>query len=321
MATPRKRRSSKSSLPHNKAAKKKANPAKVKAAPAAKAKSKALLSAAKGGPPGHGAESMMAFGVNAPDVPKLKAGPTEPDPVRRGFPDFLSEVADAMIATQQKLDLQTEAYLQGSSNSRPLPTLFRMPRLNAQMKFSLEKDNSDKLNLVFYSSTTKASTLQQHSIDFEMVAVPPPPEIRLPAGPFIPLMPRLELMFQRSRRLAYVEKILGNALAVAALGLQANVDPASLPTLLLWELIIPGIPMDGQKPVPTLLMAGRMNGNPPAPKLCYILMNTDQNGPVQVASVEPFSNFTRPDIAAAFGNFLTAAGKRQEELLANPNKS
>src|SRR4051812_22753799 len=50
-----------------------------------------------------------------------------------GLDEFLGQVADAMIPAQQRLDLQSEAYLAGSSSPRPLPAMFRLPRLTGQM--------------------------------------------------------------------------------------------------------------------------------------------------------------------------------------------
>ena len=64
-----------------------------------------------------------------------------------GFAEFLGEISGAMVAAQQRLDGQTESYLAGSTSPLPLPTMFRIPRLAAEMKFALSTESAEGFRL------------------------------------------------------------------------------------------------------------------------------------------------------------------------------
>lgn len=218
-----------------------------------------------------------------------------------GFSQFLTGVAEAMISAQERLDLQTEAYLSGSSSPRPLPTLFRLPRLKATMKCAIERSEGKELNLLFYSSTTAANALQQQTIDFELMAVPPPPEAGLVPGEYVPLLPRVDLVLDRTRRARLLELLQADAAARGALGLAPNAAADHLADVILWELVRPE-----QGDTERLILAASAGGGA---KLCLIGIRTVRTG--AALTVQPFELGT---LGGRLGEFLQALAARQRQI-------
>ena len=99
------------------------------------------------------------------------------DQERLGFSQFLSNIGTAMLDTQRELDAQSLTYLQENSQNRHvLPSIFRLPKLSAEMKFALEKQDEKTVNLVFFKNQTMAKEMHQQSIKFDLVSAPPPPD-------------------------------------------------------------------------------------------------------------------------------------------------
>ena len=99
------------------------------------------------------------------------------DQERLGFSQFLSNIGTAMLDTQRELDAQSLTYLQENSQNRHvLPSIFRLPKLSAEMKFALEKQDERTVNLVFFKNQTMAKEMHQQSIKFDLVSAPPPPD-------------------------------------------------------------------------------------------------------------------------------------------------
>ena len=125
------------------------------------------------------------------------APPTE---TRRAFADFLVTVGESLVEAQERLDARSRDYL---SQARPgvpiLPTLFRIPKLAADMKFEVDTTKTKGLNLIFVSNKDQTTQRNQQSINFEIVAVPPPPEV-LRELARLPL--QLELLLDPTRRAA-----------------------------------------------------------------------------------------------------------------------
>ncbi len=93
------------------------------------------------------------------------------------FSDFFQQIGEAVVDAQGKLDEKSESYRNDAKTKNYLPpTVFRIPRVSAEMKFSLEKVAGKKLGLVFYSEKTEAKQMHDQSVQFEIVAVPLPPE-------------------------------------------------------------------------------------------------------------------------------------------------
>ena len=106
--------------------------------------------------------------------------------------DFFLAIGNGVIEAQQQLDRASESYvrslMRGSIESDPLdgsapattpPLLgstFRIPRVTAEFKCSLEADHDKKLNVVFYSDRSDVRELHQQTVQLEVVAVPISPD-------------------------------------------------------------------------------------------------------------------------------------------------
>jgi len=85
-------------------------------------------------------------------------------------------LAQSVVATQKRLDSESAAYL-ASLKMQPHvePAVFRMPKVEAQMKFGLEVTEGSKLNLLFWGKNSEKSELNQQGINFEIISAPAPP--------------------------------------------------------------------------------------------------------------------------------------------------
>ncbi len=94
------------------------------------------------------------------------------------FTDFLRSVGEGMVDSQEQLDVLSRGYLQrGAQKPYVLPTVFRIPTLTADIKFALQTSSKKTTNLIFYRKENQATTMHQQSLQFEIAAVPPPPEV------------------------------------------------------------------------------------------------------------------------------------------------
>ena len=108
------------------------------------------------------------------------AGTENKNTVGDGFSLFIESIGDAMIKAQQKLDEESDKYLRGNKPGSQ-PAAFRLPRLRAEARFDLQETNGTTANLIFYRQTGSKEEQRSHSVEFEIVAVPPPPDFT--AGP------------------------------------------------------------------------------------------------------------------------------------------
>jgi len=99
--------------------------------------------------------------------------------LRTSFGDFISSVGRSVADAQAELDQQARAHLAASRGQGGplLPTLYRIPKLSAEVKFAFGKETGKGLNLLFFSKKEKSSEEHQQSITFDIVAVPPPTEL------------------------------------------------------------------------------------------------------------------------------------------------
>ena len=96
--------------------------------------------------------------------------------------DFFAGVADGVVKAQQAMDDRTRDYLAGIAG-KPylLPSVFRIPKLTASVKFAFETVQKEKVGLIFYSDETTSQTQNQQSIEFDIVSAPlSPGTIALP---------------------------------------------------------------------------------------------------------------------------------------------
>lgn len=93
------------------------------------------------------------------------------------FATFLAQMGSAMVNAQRDLDSQSLKYLEDSRDSRHvLPSIFRVPKLSAEMKFALETEEGKVKNLIFFKNTELAKEMHQQSMQFDVVSAPPPPD-------------------------------------------------------------------------------------------------------------------------------------------------
>jgi len=95
------------------------------------------------------------------------------------FEEFFQEIGEGLVKAQAKMDDASRQYMAGVSGLRFIqPSIFRIPRVTAQMKFALEK--SKGFHLFFSKDDTQS---QQQSVEFEVVSAPPPAAAEL--APFL----------------------------------------------------------------------------------------------------------------------------------------
>lgn len=99
-------------------------------------------------------------------------------PEGTNFADFLANIGTSFIETQQKLDQQSIEYL-NSIQDRPYlpPTVFRIPKISAELNVALEEKKGMGVNVILFSKQQEMSTYNQQSMNFEIAAVPPSPEL------------------------------------------------------------------------------------------------------------------------------------------------
>ena len=91
------------------------------------------------------------------------------------LPLFFSQVSSGLVNAQRNLDDQSADYLKTIAN-RPhaLPTTFRIPKVSAEFKFALDTTKGSGVNLIFFQAQKTAEEQHQQTVNFDIVAVPPP---------------------------------------------------------------------------------------------------------------------------------------------------
>jgi hypothetical protein len=98
--------------------------------------------------------------------------------------EFFRSVGSGLIEAQKKLDIESENYVRSAlqkgaagpdaTGAPSMASTFRIPRVNAELKCSLETDRERKLNLIFYSDRNDVRELHQQTVQLEIIAVPAP---------------------------------------------------------------------------------------------------------------------------------------------------
>lgn len=115
---------------------------------------------------------------------------------------FFEEVGRGMVDAQRALDAQAADYNNGS----PLqPSMFRIPKASADLKFSVSSLTSTSMNVFFASSKEEEERRQKHSISFDIVAAPPPADYQNLMGPL-----RSLLLLEPTRRGEIRDRILAH---------------------------------------------------------------------------------------------------------------
>lgn len=162
-----------------------------------------------------------------------------PEPDVTTFSDFLADIGNSVVRSQEQLDQRSVEYL-SSIQDRPYipPTLFRIPKISASLKVGLEKKSSDKLNVLLYTRKSEQSELNQQSLDFEISAVPPSPELlRL----LHDQTPKINFLFDRVQRASIFEMIktlIASLPANDKLGpqLERIIQSENQPRVLIWPI-------------------------------------------------------------------------------------
>ncbi len=94
----------------------------------------------------------------------------------RGLETFFESVSRGMIDAQRDLDRRSVEY-SGSAAPGALPTAFRIPKANAEFQFGIESSTSRGLNVLILSTEQSQKEMVRHKVSFDVVAVPPPPEV------------------------------------------------------------------------------------------------------------------------------------------------
>lgn len=131
--------------------------------------------------------------------------PPPPKSHETTFADFLSDIGESVIKSQEQLDQRSIQYLQ-SIQDRPYipPTLFRIPKITAELKVALEEKKGMGLNVLLFSRKREMSELNQQSINFEIAAVPPSPEL---LHILQDQVPRIDFLFDQMKRQAIFELV------------------------------------------------------------------------------------------------------------------
>jgi hypothetical protein len=105
-------------------------------------------------------------------------------PVPGNIGDFLADIGDSVAAAQERLDELTLEYLEWrerEGRALGLPTSFRLPRVHAEMSFELTEMSASRVGLIFPRRQAQHSRARDHKISFDVVAVPPPPDMDEPS--------------------------------------------------------------------------------------------------------------------------------------------
>lgn len=114
------------------------------------------------------------------------------------FSNFLATIGDSVIESQEALDERSIKYLQKIRENPFLPpTLFRIPKISAALKVGLKKTTSEGLNVLIVSRKDEQEMVNEQSINFEIAAVPPPPEL---LQSLQDKTPKVEFLFSKKDR-------------------------------------------------------------------------------------------------------------------------
>lgn len=87
---------------------------------------------------------------------------------------FFNEVGKGVVAAQSSLDEKSLAYM-AKAQGFP-PTMFRLPRANAEIKFALEYEKEKGFNFFIAKRTDTERESMQHRVSFDIVSAPLPPD-------------------------------------------------------------------------------------------------------------------------------------------------
>jgi hypothetical protein len=135
-----------------------------------------------------------------------RAPELEPDSIK--LQNFLGQMSTAMVEAQSMLDTKSAEYLAATAGKgHILPSVFRVPKLTAQMRFAVEVEKGKEINLLFYKREEKATSRNEQAIDFDVVSVPAPPGAADALRFFGPRMDLLLDPFEREGVIDAIKKL------------------------------------------------------------------------------------------------------------------
>ncbi|MGF1456746.1 MAG: hypothetical protein ACFB6R_15370 [Alphaproteobacteria bacterium] len=97
-----------------------------------------------------------------------------------GMEDFFHAVGRSVIRAQEHLDRRSMAY-SAAKTPQDLGALFRIPKVTAEMRFGLKRTEGQTLDVLFYKEDQEDVSTLFNRVTFDVVAVPPPPDLLAPA--------------------------------------------------------------------------------------------------------------------------------------------
>lgn len=118
-------------------------------------------------------------------------------PTRTNIGKFFSMVSDGMVNAQKDLDRKSREY---SDENPQFPSAFRIPKAQAELYFDMEAKSESDFNIIIYSEEDVEKAHYRHKVNFEIIAAPPPPGIKIDAAPGVVTNPRERQAIRRSLR-------------------------------------------------------------------------------------------------------------------------
>lgn len=228
---------------------------------------------------------------------------TDTEEVRFDFDQFFKSVADGYIKAQGGLDDASMEYLKSvSGQPHVLPSIFKIPKLAAEVKFALDKVEGETVQFIFFKNQTTSETRNEQTVNFEIVAAPPPAGMVTPTpAPALVAPIIVTTVFSKTRRAEIFDAIK------KAPGTDANLDR---PNLLLDPDAVIILALDGGR---LLLMAANKNA-PGNVGVWYLATNP----PVLVAA-RKFGGGTGADAnIIVMRDLISTLGEAQKKFLSKP---
>lgn len=172
---------------------------------------------------------------------------------------FFDEVGRGVVAAQRQLDAQSRDYMNQVRDFPP--TMFRLPRASAEIKFGMSEKKGGGFNIFIASRTDEREESMQHSVSFDVVAAPLPPDVQAALESRLIEFPLVANRFERDEiqgRLKSVAADEGLAAshreAAAELARPERFDRALVISLAdvepgTWAIVEPRIPATGEPEV------------------------------------------------------------------------
>ena len=224
------------------------------------------------------------------------------DPVPFEFGDFFKKVSDGFIRAQENLDAASAKYLTAVSRQpHALPSVFRIPRVAADVKFALEHKEGKSINLLFFKDEDSATTLNQQTVQFEIVSAPPPAGLLVGPVSAFPVL-------SKSRR-AELFKLIQEFLLPGMTAAQTN-QLLDRPRLVADPDTVIIISVEGDSRFLLTVASNATAGNV---GFWYLEILPEDNK-VNLAVIRKFGSGTDPNIGKV-GEFIFKIGTLQKEFL------